>query len=105
MWMATQKEPKTIIEVFRLSLSIPWLFSSRLQSEMPEIHVSYFLKSISQHAMVDISSHAAREPVAKRIPTILSPPGPSINHNATSRCDIHHGGAARWFFEGCTFRE
>ena len=30
-------------------------------------------------------------------------PDPSTNHNIT--CDIHHGGTAKWFFQGSIFWE
>ena len=33
----------------------------------------------------------------------VSPPDPSTNQNIA--CDIHHGGAAEWFFQGSIFAE
>src|ERR1700761_7530070 len=33
----------------------------------------------------------------------VTPPDPSTNHNIA--CDIHHGGTAKWFFQGSIFAE
>jgi len=54
---------------------------------------------VSKHSTNDVRRSQLRE----KLRTWLSPPDPSINHNAA--CATQHGGTAKWFIQGSVFRK